>query len=110
MSQTPRVCLGGSDRWRICVGRVVAYPACAGYRVWFFVGIAVVERRRVRLDGRYGSHCVADPYANHEFVNGWLPGGSTTYEMGQYSHLSLIHISEPTRLGMISYAVFCLKK
>ena len=31
-----------------------------------------------------------------------------------YSHLgkelSLIHISEPTRLGMISYAVFCLKK
>src|SRR5450756_487469 len=25
------------------------------------------------------------------------------------THLSLIHISEPTRLGMISYAVFCLK-
>src|SRR5450756_550346 len=25
-------------------------------------------------------------------------------------HLSLIHISEPTRLGMISYAVFCLTK
>src|SRR5665648_345284 len=24
--------------------------------------------------------------------------------------LSLIHISEPTRLGMISYAVFCFKK
>src|SRR5450756_2860996 len=28
----------------------------------------------------------------------------------QRAHLSLIHISEPTRLGMISYAVFCLKK
>src|SRR5450756_1514670 len=28
--------------------------------------------------------------------------------MGQY--LSLIHISEPTRLGMTSYAVLCLKK
>src|SRR5450756_621190 len=30
----------------------------------------------------------------------------------RYLHhvLSLIHISEPTRLGMISYAVFCLKK
>src|SRR5659263_152597 len=26
------------------------------------------------------------------------------------AYLSLIHISEPTRLGMISYAVFCLKK
>src|SRR5659263_155624 len=25
-------------------------------------------------------------------------------------NISLIHISEPTRLGMISYAVFCLKK
>ena len=25
-------------------------------------------------------------------------------------NLSLTHISEPTRLGMISYAVFCLKK
>src|SRR5665648_1124043 len=24
--------------------------------------------------------------------------------------MALIHISEPTRLGMISYAVFCLKK
>src|SRR5450756_527743 len=31
--------------------------------------------------------------------------------IGQTVHgLSLIHISEPTRLGMISYAVFCLKK
>src|SRR5659263_452276 len=27
----------------------------------------------------------------------------------QVFELSLIHISEPTRLGMISYAVFCLK-
>ena len=25
-------------------------------------------------------------------------------------HLSLIHISEPTRLRRMSYAVFCLKK
>src|SRR5450756_2644656 len=28
----------------------------------------------------------------------------------QVRRLSLIHISEPTRLGMTSYAVFCLKK
>ena len=27
-----------------------------------------------------------------------------------YGKLSLIHISEPTRLRRISYAVFCLKK
>src|SRR5450759_1310352 len=30
--------------------------------------------------------------------------------VGLMTYLSLIHISEPTRLGMISYAVFCLKK
>ena len=29
---------------------------------------------------------------------------------GGGQHLSLIHISEPTRLLSISYAVFCLKK
>ncbi|GAB5876241.1 hypothetical protein JMUB7546_26510 [Staphylococcus aureus] len=28
----------------------------------------------------------------------------------KYVGLSLIHISEPTRLALISYAVFCLKK
>src|SRR5665648_1152638 len=33
----------------------------------------------------------------------WTPGTAVLI-------LSLIHISEPTRLGMISYAVFCLKK
>src|SRR5450756_2759516 len=31
-------------------------------------------------------------------------------DKGLQQDLSLIHISEPTRLGMISYAVFCLKK
>ena len=30
--------------------------------------------------------------------------------INRLKELSLIHISEPTRLGMISYAVFCLKK
>ena len=30
--------------------------------------------------------------------------------LDKHEELSLIHISEPTRLGMISYAVFCLKK
>src|SRR5450756_2957280 len=35
-------------------------------------------------------------------------GGERTASLGV--PLSLIHISEPTRLGMISYAVFCLKK
>src|SRR5450756_1565470 len=38
-------------------------------------------------------------------VKGVAPDG-----VDQKQELSLIHISEPTRLGMISYAVFCLKK
>src|SRR5450756_335386 len=37
-------------------------------------------------------------------LGGW--GGHLKEE----DELSIIHISEPTRLGMISYAVFCLKK
>src|SRR5450759_885851 len=41
-----------------------------------------------------------------------LPLGWTVHRAGDREQylLSLIHISEPTRLGMISYAVFCLKK
>src|SRR5450756_1939608 len=38
----------------------------------------------------------------------WLVLGGMV--VAQAMTLSLIHISEPTRLGMISYAVFCLKK
>ena len=37
-----------------------------------------------------------------------MPETAEKYELSFL--LSLIHISEPTRLGMISYAVFCLKK
>src|SRR5450756_10018 len=50
----------------------------------------------------------------------YVPKGRFGYRMGNGKlidgmindalWLSLIHISEPTRLGMISYAVFCLKK
>src|SRR5450756_2935587 len=36
--------------------------------------------------------------------------GLRPHRVGAIVFLSLIHISEPTRLGMISYAVFCLKK
>src|SRR5450756_1119150 len=41
---------------------------------------------------------------------GNIPGQPPLYRPnGEPFLLSLIHISEPTRLGMISYAVFCLK-
>src|SRR5678816_4803380 len=38
------------------------------------------------------------------------PGQAYTDGMRFVQYLSLIHISEPTRLLSISYAVFCLKK
>src|SRR5450756_1144187 len=37
-----------------------------------------------------------------------LPDPIPVHREPIYTSLSLIHISEPTRLGMISYAVFCL--
>src|SRR5450759_5078068 len=42
---------------------------------------------------------------NRQHLNAWATGLAAAINI-----LSLIHISEPTRLGMISYAVFCLKK
>src|SRR5450756_2979597 len=44
------------------------------------------------------------------FVVAVSPIVGTEPVSGPARKLSLIHISEPTRLGMISYAVFCLKK
>ena len=39
-----------------------------------------------------------------------VPASKFRLKILEVLKLSLIHISEPTRLGMISYAVFCLKK
>src|SRR5450756_2730696 len=46
---------------------------------------------------------------DYSCVKGFCPS-FVTVDGGKLRKLSLIHISEPTRLGMISYAVFCLKK
>src|SRR5665648_1094131 len=40
---------------------------------------------------------------------GVTPATARLLTYWRHHNLSLIHISEPTRLGMISYAVFCLK-
>src|SRR5450756_2679260 len=41
-------------------------------------------------------------------VRGLIAAGRIAHLTQEVNTLSLIHISEPTRLGMISYAVFCL--
>src|SRR5450756_96132 len=48
------------------------------------------------------------PYTVEAAANAFFAMASISIGSGML--LSLIHISEPTRLGMISYAVFCLKK
>src|SRR5450756_2753394 len=53
-------------------------------------------------DKRDGRHGLVQLAAERDVEMGRLDGHGVD--------LSLIHISEPTRLGMISYAVFCLKK
>src|SRR5450756_2459154 len=61
-----------------------------------------------RLARRLEAGTVVAPAAKPEHVPGALRPGLAWG--GLADDLSLIHISEPTRLGMISYAVFCLKK
>src|ERR1017187_4590046 len=78
--------VGGSDWWRLCDRRIVAYLARAGHRAGAFLGFTLVEHRRLHLDDRHRSHSVADPYANHQSLHGGLSGRPTTHEMGEYPH------------------------
>src|SRR5450756_1596664 len=70
-------------------------PSGKNHQSWRFVVVAGAEKRaqmiRVMREG------ITDTKARG-------------IDTGSAIMLSLIHISEPTRLGMISYAVFCLKK
>src|SRR5450756_342339 len=76
----------------------VSGPHFAGWEIYHVKG-SPVEPNRL-----YASQC-----------SGWFgqliqrsDDGGKTWEAVDNQFLSLIHISEPTRLGMISYAVFCL--
>src|SRR5450756_287308 len=66
--------------------------------------LSEIEDVRFALLGRKG--CISEIFKHLSDV----PAEDRS-EIGRVANmLSLIHISEPTRLGMISYAVFCLKK
>src|SRR5450756_3074617 len=66
------------------------------------------------MSGPTASNAMQPLHAAHvKDMQAWrsLYGKDPTSAQAQTAlKLSLIHISEPTRLGMISYAVFCLKK
>src|SRR5450756_2152094 len=63
------------------------------------LGDVVVEANGLRKG--YGDNLLIDG------LDFKLPRGGIVGVIGPNGALSLIHISEPTRLGMISYAVFC---
>src|SRR5450756_2760900 len=66
-----------------------------------------VERKRPC--GRPNCHCADGESLHSQYQISVLIDGKPK-ALNIPAELSLIHISEPTRLGMISYAVFCLKK
>ena len=58
------------------------------------------------VEGEGSSASGCDTKMIHQWLRAVMP--SPDRDSLSVYHLSLIHISEPTRLGMISYAVFCL--
>src|SRR5450759_3282279 len=84
----------------VALGQDVSAPQAAGWNDVRFVHQALPE---VDLDEIDTSVTFLGHRLRYPIFVSSLTGGHPDV-------LSLIHISEPTRLGMISYAVFCLKK
>ena len=102
-------------------------PAQQGAQHMPEVGIVTLKSAPLQitteLPGRTSAYRIAEvrPQVSgiilkRNFVEGSdIQAGVSLYQIDPATYqasydLSLIHISEPTRLGMISYAVFCLKK
>src|SRR5450759_3774015 len=80
------------------------------------IKVATCEAERAALwKGRKGAFgAIARLSPNYMVADGCVPRTKLPETLRKCNeigdkYLSLIHISEPTRLGMISYAVFCLK-
>src|SRR5450756_2058835 len=69
--------------------------------------VALAHPNQVLL---YGSGTHRLPVSEHLSYRCDCDVRAVTGQRDSLYDLSLIHISEPTRLGMNSYAVFCLKK
>src|SRR5450759_722921 len=95
--------------------------------------IEAASANLLAMTGKVGQHLRENEWLMGIKQRAVMPGGTCEFDLPSYHywqeqdaisrrqslqtwlaplsplHLSLIHISEPTRLGMISYAVFCLK-
>src|SRR5450756_2000059 len=86
--------LRGNDEWVSTYARMTerGYARSPVTASSLHFGSMTIKYVRISCGGNHGQSTLrTEPHRTH-------------------SCLSLIHISEPTRLGMISYAVFCLKK
>jgi hypothetical protein len=63
----------------------------------------MVERRRICVDDRYGSHRVGDSYASHQLVDGWLSGRPSAHEMASI-HTDEVYFRD-TAHGFLAWAV-----
>src|SRR5450756_751847 len=100
----PAIIFPQQSAQHIATQSTVTVPLVAGAGLGFGGGELPVETREALFDERF-FHAAQD----QELIN----AVQTLLEIlviAIAQDLSLIHISEPTRLGMISYAVFCLKK
>src|SRR5665648_258589 len=82
----------------LTIGELVAFLSYMGIIVWPMMAVGMVTNVYQRGN------------ASYKRILELLEEKPDIYDTHRAEyHLSLIHISEPTRLGMISYAVFCLK-
>ena len=69
---------------------------------------AVLQRMLMKLTARRGQFPFMENFGSRLWTLDRLRPADRQAAAEQYVLLSLIHISEPTRLRCISYAVFCL--
>ena len=68
------------------------------------------EQMLIEADREFSYHLFKRTVAWDDEENIFISPFSVSMALAMTLNLSLIHISEPTRLRRISYAVFCLKK
>src|SRR5450756_3259194 len=93
-------------------GLLSAVPRKNGWQLAEAMGDKVPDPTQRLLYRTLGSADLTRDLLQKYIIEGFADedGIGVVDETGFIKKLSLIHISEPTRLGMISYAVFCLKK